>query len=407
MNSDSNLLKSRASRQFKVLVSGRDSLMLEYLKSNLEGTSDSVILESRLAINGTVDPLDGLEYKPDLLILHLSEMWREELQALSLNTSKQHPQLLIIGSSEQPEMMRLAMQAGARDFLTEPVNVEDLLAALHKIEHEKFTAEHAENGVLTAVINAKGGSGATVLACNLAHMMQVLSDEDVLLMDMDTQFGALAQYLNMQPENGVVEALRVVDELDVTALNAYLLRHKSGLKIMGATLHELCLPSQIPEARVRMLLDILLKNCSQLVVDVPRVIDQATAAVLTQATQIVVVVQQDYINIKDAAHLMRILQQEMGLMDSQIIVAVNRVQKNAQISLDDIQQALNAKHVVSIANDYKHVLDSLNKGEPLYEVARRAAITRSIQSLQEKLINGFPDQQKGFLARMFSNMTGA
>ncbi|WP_315980769.1 hypothetical protein [Aliamphritea spongicola] len=245
-----------------------------------------------------------------------------------------------------------------------------------------------------------------MLACNLAHMMQVVSEEDVLLMDMDTQFGALAQYLNMKPENGVIEALRVVDELDVTALNAYLLRHESGLRIMGATLHELCLPSQIPEDRIRMLLDILLKNCSQLVVDVPRVIDQSTASVLTQASQVVVVVQQDYINIQDAAHLLQLLQQEMGLMDSQIVVAVNRIQKSAQISVDDIQKALNAKHIVSIANDYKHVLESLNKGEPLYEITRRAAITRSIQSLQEKLIHGFPDQKKGFLARMFSTMTG-
>lgn len=381
--------------------------MLEYLKNHLKSVSNNLKLESRLAINGTVDPLDNLESKPDLLILHLSDMWREELQALTLNTSQQRPQLLIIGNSEQPEMMRLAMQAGARDFLTEPVNTEELTSTIQRIEIEKHEAEHAENGALTAVINAKGGSGATVLACNLAHMMQVLSEEDVLLMDMDTQFGALAQYLNMKPENGVIEALRVVDELDVTALNAYLLRHESGLRIMGATLHELCLPSQIPEARIRMLLDILLKNCSQLVVDVPRVIDQTTAAVLTQASQVVVVVQQDYINIKDAAHLMRLLQQEMGLMDHQIIVAVNRMQKNAQISIDDIQKALNAKHIVTISNDYKNVLESLNKGEPLYKVARRAAITRSIQSLQEKLIHGFPDQQKGFLARMFSTMTGA
>ncbi len=381
--------------------------MLEYLKNHLKSVSNNLKLESRLAINGTVDPLDNLESKPDLLILHLSDMWREELQALTLNTSQQRPQLLIIGNSEQPEMMRLAMQAGARDFLTEPVNTEELTSTIQRIEIEKHEAEHAENGALTAVINAKGGSGATVLACNLAHMMQVLSEEDVLLMDMDTQFGALAQYLNMKPENGVIEALRVVDELDVTALNAYLLRHESGLRIMGATLHELCLPSQIPEARIRMLLDILLKNCSQLVVDVPRVIDQTTAAVLTQASQVVVVVQQDYINIKDAAHLMRLLQQEMGLMDHQIIVAVNRMQKNAQISIDDIQKALNAKHIVTITNDYKNVLESLNKGEPLYKVARRAAITRSIQSLQEKLIHGFPDQQKGFLARMFSTMTGA
>ncbi|WP_315980770.1 hypothetical protein [Aliamphritea spongicola] len=156
MNHDKSALKSRSARQFSVLISGRDALMLEYLKSYLEDAGDNLKLETLQSVNGTLDPLDGLELRPDLLILHLSDMWREELQSLSLNTSRQRPQLLIIGNSEQPEMMRLAMQAGARDFLTEPVNTEDLLSTIRKIEFEKRETEHAENGALTAVINAKG-----------------------------------------------------------------------------------------------------------------------------------------------------------------------------------------------------------------------------------------------------------
>ncbi len=68
MNHNNSLLKNRTARQFKILISGRDSLMLEHLKSHLDKVSDNLILESRLAVNGTVDPLDNLEFKPDLLI---------------------------------------------------------------------------------------------------------------------------------------------------------------------------------------------------------------------------------------------------------------------------------------------------------------------------------------------------
>lgn len=399
--------RGRSLQKFKVLISGRDSVMLEHLRASLEGAGNNLSLECKPVVNGHADPLHDVDYQPDLLILHLSDRWQSELSALCDHLPHDRPPLLIIGDSENRDMMRLGMQAGARDFLTEPVNIEDLTTTLIRIEAEKNQAALAERGSLTAVINAKGGSGATMLACNLAHMMQVVSEEEVILLDMDMQFGSLAQYLDVKPENGVIDALRVVDELDTTALSAYLLKHSSGLKVMGSTLNEFCMPSQISETRINLLLDILLKNCSQLVVDVPRIIDQTTATVLTQATQVVVVVQQDYINIKDASHMMQLLQQELGILNDQIVIAVNRVQKKSQVSVEDIRETLHAKHLVTIANDYAHVLESLNKGEPLYNVARRSSITRSLLTLQDQLIHGFPKQNRGFISRVFSRLTGA
>ncbi|WP_296058526.1 AAA family ATPase [uncultured Amphritea sp.] len=397
----------RSAHEFKVLISGRDSLMLEHIRSNLDGVGNNISLECVTVVNGHVDPLHGVDSLPDLLVLHLSDRWQSELSALCDHTPQERPPLLIIGDSQNPDMMRLGMQVGARDFLTEPVNIEDLTKTVTRMETEKYQVQLAEQGSLTAVINAKGGSGATMMACNIAHMMQVVEGEEVILLDMDMQFGSLAQYFDIKPENGVIEALKVVDDLDATALSAYLLKHASGLKVMGATLNEFCMPSQIPESRIALLLEILRKHCSQLVVDVPRAIDQATAAVLTQATQIVVVVQQDFINIKDASHLMQMLQQELGIIDDQIVVAVNRVQKNTQVSIADIRETLHAKHLVTIANDYPHVLESLNKGEPLYNIARRSALTRSLLTLQHQLINGFPEQNRGFISRVFSRLNGA
>jgi pilus assembly protein CpaE len=393
-------------REFKVLFSGRDSLVLEHLRSSLDGIDPNITLECKTVVNGHVDPLHDLSYQPDLLVLHLSDRWHGELSALSEHPPQDRPPVLILGDSHNLDLMRLAMQAGARDFLTEPVNIEDLIATVSKIKEEKYQASLAERGALTAVINAKGGSGATMLACNLAHLMKVISDEEVILLDMDIQFGSLAQYLDLKPENGVIEALKDVADLDTTALNAYLMQHKSGLRVMGSTLHEFCMPSQIPESRVHLLLEMLQKNCSQLVVDVPRIIDQTTAAVLSQATQVVLVVQQDFINIKDATMMKNLLQQELGIADDQIIVAVNRMDKNSQVSIDDIRQTLHAQHLISIPNDYAHALESLNKGEPLYTIASRSPATRALISLQEHLINGFPQHEKGLISRVFSRLTG-
>jgi len=112
------------------------------------------------------------------------------------------------------------MQGGARDFLTKPVNIQELTKTVTRMETEKYQVQLAEQGSLTAVINAKGGSGATMMACNIAHMMQVVEGEEVILLDMDMQFGSLAQYFDIKPKNGGIEALKVVDDLDATALSA-------------------------------------------------------------------------------------------------------------------------------------------------------------------------------------------
>lgn len=398
--------KPTYTRGFSILISSRSGAMLEQLEPIIRANNEQMSLATRCVTNGHIDPLYNIEELPDLLILHLSEKWEGELSELASRNSQQRLPVLVIGDIKNHEMIRMAMKAGARDFLTEPVNPSELIAMIRQIESEKAQTEFTSKGNLTAVINAKGGSGASMIACNLAHMMQVISHEQTILLDMDMQFGSLAQYLNMHPENGVAEALKVVDELDITALNAYLLNHKSGLRIMGATTNSIRLPNQTPEKHIHQLLDLLLKNCNQLVIDLPRMIDRTAIAVLQNASQIVLVVQQDFINIKDASHMVELLRNELGILDEQIVIAINRYDKSAQISTDDIIESLNAKHMAIISNDYRHALESLNKGEPIYSVARRSPLSRSLEVLQKDLINGFPEQPKGLINNLFSRLTG-
>ncbi|MCV6612172.1 MAG: AAA family ATPase [Amphritea sp.] len=391
---------------YTVLISSRQSEMLDHLTGLLAEEMSHLHLQKRCVNNGHIDPLHDLPAMPDLLILHLSERWEGELQELAHHSSSERPPTLVIGDTQNPEVMRLAMKAGARDFLTEPVDQQELIAMLQQLEAEKYQSELTEQGNLTAVINAKGGSGASMLACNLAHLMQVESKQKVILMDLDMQFGSLAQYLDLKPENGVSDALKVVDELDNTALAAYIVRHKSGLQVLGATTDSIRLPNQTPEQQINQLLDLLLTHCNQLVVDLPRMIDRTALAVLKHASKVIVVVQQDFINIKDATHMLHLLRTELGIANENILVVVNRFNKNSEITLADIKESLKPHKLASIPNDYRHVLDSLNKGEPLLTVARRSSICQALNQLQDYLVNDEPEAPKGLINNLFSRLTG-
>ena len=173
----------------RALISSRDATALTQLKGLAQQLTGWQV-GTRLVNNGHTDPLYGLEPLPDLLLLHVSPLWREELAALQQRPAQQRPALLVCGPQD-PECMRQAMQAGARDFLPEPVVAQELLAAIGRMALESRD-DQAPGGKLVAVINAKGGSGATMLACNLAHSLSA-PGQRTLLLDLDRQFGTHEQ----------------------------------------------------------------------------------------------------------------------------------------------------------------------------------------------------------------------
>ncbi|MBQ0757061.1 MAG: P-loop NTPase [Amphritea sp.] len=398
---------NRAQIQLKVLISSRTQSDLDLIETLIGEFDEQPRIMKRFVSNGHIDPLYDLDEMPDLLILNLSKHWQGELDELLNHSAANRPPVLVVGDQHNPEIMRKAMQAGARDFLNFPINQVELHKTLKQISREKQQAQLIDSGHLTAVINAKGGSGASMLACNLAYLMQTNSNQHTILMDLDMQFGSLAEYLNLKPENGIADALKVVDELDETALTAYLVKHKSGLQVLGSTTNTIRMPNQTPEQQINRLLKMVLKNCNQLVVDLPRMIDRTAIAVLQNASRIVVVVQQDLINVRDAIHMMHILRNELAILDDQIIVAVNRFDKKAAVSVKDIEESLKVKHLVTIPNDYRTSIESLNKGEPISVVAKRSALSRSLNQLQADLIR--PDNEpvhRGALTNLFSRLTG-
>ena len=69
----------------RLLISGRDAGVLARLKA-LSEQLPGLQVSTRQVSNGHTDPLYGLEQMPDMLLLHVSHLWREELGAL-----QQHP----------------------------------------------------------------------------------------------------------------------------------------------------------------------------------------------------------------------------------------------------------------------------------------------------------------------------
>jgi pilus assembly protein CpaE len=386
----------------RLLISSRDAAALRHLQGCCQRLP-GLLVNTRLVTNGHTDPLYGLEQMPDFLLLRVSHLWREELAALLQRPAQERPPLLVCGPLNEREGIRLAMQAGARDFLPEPVAEEELVAALGRMLTEARTSS-GTGGKVVAVINAKGGSGATLLACNLAQQLSVAS-KGTLLLDMDLQFGSVAHYLDVQTAHSHLDVLQQVDELDSVALRGFCSHFSPSLHVLGGRSSELCLSQDVRLEQLDTLLGLARSTYDWVVVDLPRQIDHITGVTLEQADRVYVVVQQSLSHLKDANRLVRILRDDLGVQGNRLQVVVNRYNKTAPVTLKDIAETLRCSDLQKLPNDYAVVSESQNTGVPLALHSPRSPVALAMRELSQELL-GTEAARQGLLKRTFGRLFG-
>src|SRR5438552_6109668 len=114
--------------------------------------------------------------KPDVAVIALDSDEAKALQLISTLASEtpDMPILAVSGKGDGQSILK-ALRSGAREFLTQPVVLEDLLTALQRLQqHQRGPREGGSangvvknNSLVIAVIGSRGGIGCTSLAVNM------------------------------------------------------------------------------------------------------------------------------------------------------------------------------------------------------------------------------------------------
>jgi len=390
-------------RSIPVMVTGR---IREAVSSLAPALSEHPRLEiqERVVSNGHVDPLHNATGSPEILVLIASELWREELNMLISRPASERPELIVIGSSADAEMMRLSMQAGARDYFTFPINTSDILTSIEKIAVDIDRNRGTSSGTLTTVTNSKGGAGSSFVASNLAHILAARDGLRVALIDLDLQFGDIPLYFDLAPRQDLYEALATADRLDTTALRGFATAHGSGVHLFAAMPDNFRLTGGISAEDLGRFLELCLKTYDRVLIDLPRQIDPLAARAMEYANNIFLVLQQSVAHIRDAKRLIYIITRELAIPDNNLEIVINRQDDRASVTVKDVSAAL--KEARTLQNDFKRVSESVNLGTPMYELFPKAAVTRSLESLADG-IGRKPDQTtRGFVGNTLSHIFG-
>jgi pilus assembly protein CpaE len=324
----------------------------------------------------------------DLLILDMGSDPEKDFDYLNaLQAAKLVGEIFLTSANTAPEILIQALRIGVKEFLPQPIKQEDVRGAFRKFiarrQPQQSVPEAArKKGQIISVIGSKGGVGTTTIAVNLATCFQNLEGVgSVAVVDMNPLFGDVSFFLGVDA-NGFdwLDVSKNIARVDETYLLSILLKHSSGVYILPPPTKLL----QDAEAvgRAMTILFAKMQNLfDYVVVDIGNSLNVLSRIALKVSNGIMIAAQMNLpclINIKRFREAMP----DLGsLNDENILVVMNRYQKNAVVSLKEAEESLKKKVFWTLPNDYKTVFNAINQGKPLSSAAASTEIAKSFKAM--------------------------
>ena len=287
--------------------------------------------------------------------------------------------LFAVGPMTQPQLIVSAMRAGVREYIERPTTTTDLLEAFVRLTaaRRKPGRENSRGKVFT-IVNAKGGSGSTTVAVNLALALQS-AHQNTALVDL-APLGHCALHLNLKPAFTVSDAVTNLHRLDSSLLDSFMARHDRGLQLLAGAANPTAIdPSAADFAR---LFDTMVGLFHYIVVDASSRLDSATRLVSNLSEKILLIAHADVASLWSAGRVAQYLG-ESGSRDRFALV-LNRYRKVAGFNEAETEAAIGAPVLWRIPNQYFAVSAAIDRGVPVMQQGT-TEIARSIAGLAELL----------------------
>lgn len=357
---------------------------------------------------------------PDLAIVHL-DADKGKAAGLLSQVSQQFPHVPVLVVSNNHAAILEALQAGAKQFLTEPVSLEDLLRVIRKALTEVgHSTSSSGTGVITrtsgqsyiyAVLGARGGIGSTSVAVNLAASLAADRDNHVALVDLDLALGDAGVHLSVTPNYTLADLAANIDKLDLNFLKRSMVKHEeTGISFLDR-------PVQISDidvvegAHVDRVLSLLKLSYSHLVLDISKRFTAVDAAALAVADQILLVTQLELSSVLNATRVLAALA-ALDEAGDRVKIVLNKAGAEAEederhrISPKKAEEIIGKPFYWSIPYEPRPFAASRNEGVPLLKSAAKSRSNQALVGLAAALTNkqiavAAPQQGGGLFRGLF------
>ena len=323
---------------------------------------------------------------PDIGIVAIDHNPDKALQLVTqLHETAPTCSILVISTSTDGNLILRAMRAGVKEFLTQPLRIADLAAALGRISDHRFGRGErgSRSSNVIAVAGATGGVGATSLAVNLGCALAADPENSVALVDIDLCLGDADVFLDAIPDYTLVDVAQNVTRLDFALLKRSLTKHSSGLYLLPRPVQLEDVALVTPDD-LRRVIGLLKATFTHVILDLSKSYSPIDIVALEAANHILLVTQLDLPCLRNVVRLMMSFS-AMDTIKDKVKIVVNRVGLDNQISLKKAKETIGREIFWQLPNDFRVMVEVRNNGVPLIEQAPKAAITQSVIALAEAL----------------------
>jgi pilus assembly protein CpaE len=372
--------------------------MLRSLISETKLASVEMEVDQYCATFGDRSTRQIIDAQPQIVIIDMYDP-KAAVRSLSiLHLELPDAWFFVTSQAAESQAIIESMRAGAREFLSQPIEPNILTQAFARYITEHRPNQEAGKGVVYCITASKEGVGATSAAINTAVSIATLPETRVALVDLNSP-GDVAAYLNLKPQYTVADAMAAAMKLDPVLLETFM-NHVNGVAVLAGLreFQPMMLPG--PEALSQML-QVITQSYTHTFIDLPATVDAEHLQALMEASAaLLVVLTPELPTLWRTDRYLRFL----GSVGSteKLRLVLNRVTANDDIDEKAIEKALKYQVYWKLPNNYKALINSINSGKPLVTV-NNSALVASFMKLAHQL-TGRPENEKknklfGFLSK--------
>ncbi|MGH7563510.1 MAG: AAA family ATPase, partial [Gemmatimonadota bacterium] len=312
--------------------------------------------------------------------------------------------IVAVGPGQSPDFLLQAMQSGVADYLTKPLEKPALLASIERARRGMVAQPGAARkaGRIYVFYSPKGGGGSTTIATNLSIQLHRLTGERTVLVDLNLELGEVAAFLGLEPRYDFADLARNLHRMDAGLLASYLTRHETGIDVLAAP-YRPQMADGLTDDQVLQVLRLLRQHYNFVIIDSPKALTPRTVHTLEAADGVFIVAQTNVPTIQN-------IQRSLGLFEhltqggKAVRLIVNRHQKTGDITLADLERAVEMDVYWTIPNDYAAFSYSMNTGKPL-TMNEDSATARELGGLAAR-VAGLTAEESARPAGRLGNLLG-
>ncbi len=297
--------------------------------------------------------------------------------------------VMAMGQVNDVRLYRDLLSSGIQDYLLKPVNPDQLRESFTAAQTILNAPKHVESQterlhLMTAVIGARGGAGASTITSSLAWLSSEKDKCSTALLDLDVHFGTGALTLDLEPGRGLTDAIENPSRIDGLFIERAMVKASENLAVLSAEA-PINQPLLTDGTAYHLLQEELRAAFENTFIDMPRNMLVQYPHLMADVHSTVVVAELTLASARDVIRILSWLKSNAPQTNVVLVLNGVAVGGTPEITRKDFEASVERKVDVVVPYDPKIASQAAKLGKPVADAGKGSKLESAIGDIAARL----------------------